>query len=40
MIFGSRKRNRRKPERAGGGGLSLAWLKPMLTGGRSIASSV
>ena len=32
MIFGARKRNRRKPERAGGG-LSLAWLKPALTGG-------
>ena len=33
MIFGHRKRNRRKPERSSGGGLSLAWLKPMVTGG-------
>ena len=32
MIFGSRKRNRRKPERSGDG-FSLAWLKPALTGG-------
>jgi cell division protein FtsQ len=32
MIFASRKRNRRKPERSGGG-FSLAWLKPALTGG-------
>jgi cell division protein FtsQ len=32
MIFGSRKRNRRRPERSGRG-LSLAWLKPALTGG-------
>ncbi|HKR35825.1 MAG TPA: cell division protein FtsQ/DivIB [Steroidobacteraceae bacterium] len=32
MIFSSRKRNRRRPERSGGG-FSLAWLKPALTGG-------
>lgn len=32
MIFSSRKRNRRKPQRSGAG-FSLAWLKPALTGG-------
>ena len=32
MIFAARRRNRRKPERSGGG-WSLAWLKPVLTGG-------
>jgi Cell division septal protein len=32
VIFSSRKRNRRRPERSGGG-FSLAWLKPALTGG-------
>jgi cell division protein FtsQ len=32
MILSNRKRNRRKPERAGGG-FSLAWLKPVIAGG-------
>jgi hypothetical protein len=32
MIFANRKRNRRKPERSGGG-FSLAWLKPVVAGG-------
>ena len=36
MIFGARKRNRRKPERAGRG-FSLAWLKPVLAGGLQSA---
>jgi cell division protein FtsQ len=33
MIFSSRKRNRRKPERTASGGYSLAWLKPVVAGG-------
>ena len=32
MILGNRKRNRRKREHSGGG-FSLAWLKPIVTGG-------
>jgi cell division protein FtsQ len=32
MIFATHKRNRRKPERSGGG-FSLAWLKPIVAGG-------
>ena len=39
MMFATRKRNRRKPERAGRG-LSLAWLKPMLAGGVQSALGV
>ncbi len=39
MIFGARKRNRRKPERAGRG-FSLAWLKPVLAGGLQSALGV
>jgi cell division protein FtsQ len=39
MIFGARKRNRRKPERAGSG-FSLAWLKPVLAGGLQSALGV
>ena len=33
MIFGQRKRNRRKAERSGGSRYSLAWLKPIVAGG-------
>jgi cell division protein FtsQ len=39
MILGNRKRNRRKPERSGGG-FSLEWLKPALAGGLQSALGV
>lgn len=39
MIFSNRKRNRRKPERSGGG-FSLAWLTPVLAGGLQSALGV